>query len=161
MNILVALDFSPADQKILKVVENLVAGLSAKVWLYHVTQPSIGMVEYKGTLRNDESDDRLDPDYARDQIAKKIHHEHKTLQVEAEKLRSHQVEATARVVEGTPTEILLYEIDKLNIGMIVVGSHGHSALYNMLIGSVSEKIVHSSPCPVLVVPTRDSTKNTA
>jgi len=155
MNILVALDLSPASQQILAVVKNLTSGLSAKVWLFHVTEPSSGMVEYKGSLRNEEADDRLDTDYARDQIAKKIHDEHHHLQREAEKLQNAQVTVTARVVEGSATEIILLEADKLAIDMIVVGSHGHGAIYNMLIGSVSECILQRSTCPVLVVPTHD------
>ncbi len=157
MNILVALDLSPASQQILRVVETLTSGSSAKIWLFHVTEPSSGMVEYKGSLRNEESDDRLDTDYARDQIAKKIHDEHTLLLKEAKKLNNGKVEVTARVVEGSPTEIILHEADKLAIDMIVVGSHGHGAIYKMLIGSVSESILHRSTCPVLVVPTHDRT----
>jgi len=155
MNILVALDLSSASQQILSVVKTLTSGSSAKVWLFHVTEPSSGMVEYKGSLRNDESDDRLDTDYARDQIAKKFHDEHAALQKEAEKLKTSQVTVTARVVQGAATETLLHESEKLEIDMIVVGSHGHGALYSMLIGSVSEDILKQSTCPVLVVPTHD------
>lgn len=157
MKILVALDLSPASQEILRVVETLTSGSSAKIWLFHVTEPSSGMVEYKGSLRNEESDDRLDPDYARDQIAKKIHDEHTHLQNEAKKLSNAHVEVTARVVEGSPAEIILFEADKLAVDMIVTGSHGHGALYSMLIGSVSESILRLSNCPVLVVPTHART----
>ncbi len=157
MNILVALDLSSASQQILSVVKTLTSGSSAKVWLFHVTEPSSGMVDYKGSLRNDESDDRLDTDYARDQIAQKFHDEHATLQKEAEKLKTAQVSVTARIVQGSPTEILLQESEKLAIDMIVVGSHGHGALYSMLIGSVSEDILKQSSCPVLVVPTHERT----
>lgn len=155
MNILVALDLSTASQQILGFVKTLTSNLSAKIWLFYVTEPSSGMVEYKGSLKNEESDDRLDPEYARDQIAKKIHDEHMLLQDEAKKLQSDRVTVSARVVEGSAAEILLFESDKLEIDMIVVGSHGHGAIYNMLIGSVSESILQRSICPVLVVPTHD------
>ncbi len=155
MNILVALDLSAASHKILHVVETLVSGLSAKVWLFHVAEASSGMVEYKGTLKNDELDDRLDPDYARDQIAQKFHNQRTALQKEAEKLKNPRVEVVVHIVQGSPPEILLHEARKLEIDMFVVGSHGHGALYNMLIGGVSEHILHRSICPVLVVPTHD------
>ena len=37
-------------------------------------------------------------------------------------------------------------------GMIVMGSHGRSALGHALLGSVAEKVVEHAPCAVLVVP---------
>lgn len=35
--------------------------------------------------------------------------------------------------------------------IVVVGSHGHGALTDALLGSVSNYVVHHSPCPVLVI----------
>jgi len=35
---------------------------------------------------------------------------------------------------------------------IVVGSHGHTAAYEMLVGSVTHGLMRRAPCPVLVVP---------
>jgi nucleotide-binding universal stress UspA family protein len=40
--------------------------------------------------------------------------------------------------------------------MIVVGSHGHGALADVLLGSVGNYVVHHSPCPVLVIRRRES-----
>jgi len=36
--------------------------------------------------------------------------------------------------------------------MIMLGRHGHSAIYNILVGSVAEEVLKRSPIPVLLVP---------
>jgi nucleotide-binding universal stress UspA family protein len=40
------------------------------------------------------------------------------------------------------------------IDLIVMGTHGVSRLEDLLFGSVTEKVVHHTGCPVLVVPPR-------
>jgi nucleotide-binding universal stress UspA family protein len=55
------------------------------------------------------------------------------------------------VREGTPFyEIIQYAKEK-DIDLIVMGTHGHSGLVHVLLGSVTEKVVRKSPCPVLTV----------
>ena len=47
-------------------------------------------------------------------------------------------------------EIVKYG-DEENIDLIVVGTHGRGALAHMLLGSVAERVVRKSHCPVLTV----------
>lgn len=42
---------------------------------------------------------------------------------------------------------------KQDIDTIVMGSHGRTGLKRLLMGSVTEKVIGHSPCPVLVVKT--------
>jgi nucleotide-binding universal stress UspA family protein len=52
---------------------------------------------------------------------------------------------------GNPfVEIAGYAKDK-EIDLIVIGTHGRTALLHMLLGSVTEKVVRKAPCPVLTV----------
>jgi nucleotide-binding universal stress UspA family protein len=57
----------------------------------------------------------------------------------------------SRVLVGVPfVEIIRYARDQ-SIDLIVIGTHGHSALAAMLLGTVAEKVVRKAPCPVLTV----------
>ena len=57
----------------------------------------------------------------------------------------------SRVIVGVPfVEIIRYARDQ-SIDLIVIGTHGHSALAAMLLGTVVEKVVRKAPCPVLTV----------
>lgn len=42
-----------------------------------------------------------------------------------------------------------------NADVIVVGTRGHTALGGLLVGSVTQKLLHSTPCPLLAVPVPD------
>jgi nucleotide-binding universal stress UspA family protein len=41
--------------------------------------------------------------------------------------------------------------------LLVIGSHGRSGFERLLLGSVTEKVVRKSPCPVMVVPAHTAT----
>ena len=51
---------------------------------------------------------------------------------------------------GHPAAGLLEEAEEVRADLIVVGSHGHSALDRFLLGSVSEHVLRHAPCSVLV-----------
>ncbi|HVA59029.1 MAG TPA: universal stress protein [Mycobacteriales bacterium] len=54
-----------------------------------------------------------------------------------------------RVVEGHPAGVLIDEARSADL--LVVGARGHSAITNLLIGSVSTHCIHHAACPVVVV----------
>jgi nucleotide-binding universal stress UspA family protein len=47
---------------------------------------------------------------------------------------------------------ILRQARELSADLLVIGSHGRSVLGRMLLGSVAEKVIRLSPCPVMVVP---------
>jgi len=59
--------------------------------------------------------------------------------------------ATIAVKRGQPfVEIIRYAREH-DVDLIVVGTHGRSALAHALLGSVAERVVRKAPCPVLTV----------
>jgi nucleotide-binding universal stress UspA family protein len=144
MRLLVALDLSEPTELIVKKVEELAKEMSAQVWILHNAVPGPDVLEFKA-----------DPQAARDLLAEKFHREHRQIQEIAKRFRKEGLEATALLVHGPTVETILKEASDLDADIIVVGSHGRSAVFQLLLGSVSEGLLRKSRCPVLIVPTHN------
>ncbi len=60
-----------------------------------------------------------------------------------------------KVLTGTPWhEIVEMARRDVAIDLIVLGTHGHTGLKHVLLGSVAERVVRHAPCPVLIERTR-------
>lgn len=57
----------------------------------------------------------------------------------------------AGYVIGDPAPSIIAEAKAQKVDMIAMGSHGKGALKSLLIGSVAQKVVATSPVPVLLV----------
>lgn len=55
------------------------------------------------------------------------------------------------VRQGNPFYEIIRYAKEADVDLIVMGTHGHTGLAHMLLGSVTEKVVRKSPCPVLTV----------
>lgn len=58
---------------------------------------------------------------------------------------------TPRIEAGDAGPMLVWVAEQEGFDVIVVGSHGKGRLKRLVLGSVSEHVVHHAPCPVLVV----------
>jgi nucleotide-binding universal stress UspA family protein len=56
-----------------------------------------------------------------------------------------------KLVQGVPLNEILITADEEKVSAIVIGSHGKSNIAEMLLGSVSEKVVRKAKQPFLVV----------
>lgn len=61
------------------------------------------------------------------------------------------VEAKGVVVVGYAAEEILALAERENADLIIMGTHGRKGLDRVLFGSVAEKVVKSSICPVLTI----------
>jgi nucleotide-binding universal stress UspA family protein len=61
------------------------------------------------------------------------------------------VEIETSVLTGTPKVEIVEDAESWGADLIVIGSHGYGFFERMLIGSVSDAILHHAPCSVLIV----------
>jgi nucleotide-binding universal stress UspA family protein len=61
------------------------------------------------------------------------------------------VSVTTLLVEGPPARALIERSRSGAFDLIVMGSHGHGRLHTSLLGCVSQKVLHASPIPVLLI----------
>lgn len=64
--------------------------------------------------------------------------------------RLNRMRVGASVDFGSPTERILALAEELQADLIVLGSHGHTGLERLMVGSVAENVLRHAHCPVLV-----------
>ncbi len=144
MNILVAIDLSSASQKILDKAKTLALALPAKVCLLHVVEGDLDFLDHEPDLQG-----------TSDQGPQEFPQEHKDLQKEVDGLRESGIDTKGLLSQGSVVDVILQKSKQLEIDIIIVGTHGHGGVHHMIFGSVSEGVLRSSSCPVLVIPTHD------
>lgn len=69
--------------------------------------------------------------------------------IDSNHLRRFTVHTEVR--EGSPFYEIVRFAKEQEIDLIIMGTHGRAGLVHVLLGSVAEKVVRKSPCPVLTV----------
>jgi nucleotide-binding universal stress UspA family protein len=62
------------------------------------------------------------------------------------------VEYTLETIAGAPGYVLTNQAKSKNYDLIIMGSHGHSDIAGLFLGSVTHKVLNTIYCPILVVP---------
>jgi nucleotide-binding universal stress UspA family protein len=134
-NILVATDFSPASEQALEYALSFARAYDAKVYLLHVlVMDSLTARELGGTLR-----ERLYRE-ARDKMDR-------TLELGRFVGVPHEV----IVEEGSLWPVISAQMEKNQIDLVVIGTHGARVVERMLLGSSAEQVFRQSQVPVLTV----------
>jgi len=66
-------------------------------------------------------------------------------------LNRHGIEAKVVTKTGSPGELIAKTADTGKYDLVIMGSHGHSALGNLVMGSVATKVLANCKAPVLLV----------
>ena len=69
----------------------------------------------------------------------------------AAEAKRHRVKLMSHIVVGHAVPAIVDFIERDGFDLLVTGFMGHSALYNRVIGSTTDRLVELAPCTVLVV----------
>jgi nucleotide-binding universal stress UspA family protein len=89
---------------------------------------------------------------ARAQALRAVEEAHKLAEEAVQQLKSDfpAWDVRAEAMAGTPAPAVIKEADDWNVDLIVLGTHGRSALGRLLMGSVSQKVAAEAHCSVRV-----------
>ncbi len=140
MRVLVAVDFSAVSEVSLQTVRRLLPREGLDVVVVHVAEPDPAFVGWE-----------TGPDTVRDQVAEGLRRERRDVEHYVATCRADGISARGLTVQGPTVETILAEADRIDADLIVVGSHGHGAAYDLAIGSISAGVIRKATVPVLVV----------
>lgn len=145
MHILTTTDFSPAAEPGLDMAASLAEQLGAKVTLIHVFDPApFAYIATRGGAAEQYANERE----IEDAIGRELERQ------QQEKLARLPDSAIEAIAGHDAADAIRTYAEQHGVDMIVLSSHGRTGLAHFLIGSVAEKLLRRSPCPVLTVPAR-------
>ncbi len=138
-HILVALDGSDLAESVLGAVSELAHATGARITLVHV----VALVTVLGPRILPLVQHELEPELERAAAY---------LERMARGLRDEGLDVDTKAVHGKTPALALPELaDRLGADVIAMATHGYGGLKRALLGSVADKVVRSSPLPVLAV----------
>jgi nucleotide-binding universal stress UspA family protein len=145
--ILLATDGSPSAAEAQKEAFGLAERLEAPLLVVSVVHAAVPAVGYAG--------------YGYSNIVSELteaeHHRVQAVLASVEETAvAEGVHCSTVAADGFAVEEICRKAREYDAQLIVVGSHGWGAARRLLSGSVSTGLVHSAPCPVLVVRGRET-----
>ncbi len=148
--VLIALDYDPTSQKVAETGYSAAKKMNSEVILLHViTDPEhYSSTEYSGIMGMqgymDTSQIQTD---SPEGLLNASHHFLNKIKLH---LNDDRIQTVVR--EGDVAETILETAKDRFADMIAIGSHSQKWLENVLIGSITEKVIRHTPIPLLIVP---------
>jgi len=133
--VVVALDGSEASERTLPVLRELAGPDGVRVEIVHVRERLVGRPAGPLHVNEDELTDRVKAQAA--ELSRAGYDTH--LHIE-------------KTVGTQPAHIIAELAEKCGADLIVTGTRGHGPVAGLLLGSVTTRLLHVAPCPVIVVP---------
>lgn len=143
--ILVPVDFSEYSQKAVRYGVELAKDRKASLTLLHVINQRIIDAVHELSVKGYKGDF---VEVMRKMVSER---EAELQQMVPQDWREGIPELAFEIRKGRPSEEVIKYAKEHGMDLIVVGTHGRSALASALLGSVANTVVLRAPCPVLVV----------
>lgn len=135
--ILYPTDFSEKTKAARQTAADLAGNMDSKIFILHAIEP----------LRYEEYDEEIERFYDELQIKLKS-----KMDEEADFFESMGISTHRSFVVGPRWKVINTYAKEMDIGLIVMGSHGlKDKSGELLVGTTSHKVIFTSPCPVLIV----------
>jgi len=138
-NILCPIDYSIYSEKALNYAIEFAGKYGAKLFLIHVLDIRFYDINdpdlYNVNIVDKETINKL-----KERLLKCVNEDTKG-----------RISVDAIVLQGVPFTEIIKASKEYAIDLIVLGTHGRTGLSHAIMGSVAEKVVRKSPCPVLTV----------
>lgn len=144
--LLVPLDFSETTDTVIQQAVELAKLLPAKIILLHIVEPVATYVPVGGSMDVIAAAPPLiDTDTETNAQAQR-------LEDLAQPLRAHGIEVEPAWLIGMAVDDIVEQAELRKADFIVMGSHGHGALYHLFSGSVVNGVLQHTKIPVIVIP---------
>jgi nucleotide-binding universal stress UspA family protein len=150
--VLIALDYNPTAQKVAEVGFSMAKSMNAEITLLHViTDPMFYSTSGYSPIMGFNGYMDMGPV----QLESVDGLKNASLQY-LNKSRQHLGDKSIEtmVKEGDFADSILETAKELHADIIVIGSHSRKWLENILMGSVTEKVLHHTSIPLFIVPTK-------
>lgn len=118
--------------------------MNARLVLLHVVQsPPFLINDYYG----------IDPGSVIEIVAIGEKAAFKQLEALRQRWQKKELKVKSLQMSGAPVPSIITQAGELKAAYIVIGSHGHGAVFDLFVGSTTHGVLRRARCPVLVVPT--------
>lgn len=149
--VLIAIDYNPVSETVAEKGYELAKTMNAEVCLIHILG-DLGFynAQYPSFLGYDGYTSAVGPNF---DLAMEMHNVAEDFLEKAAKHLDDPAVKT-KLAEGETAAALLNYAEEWNADLIVMGTHSHSVLEKLLIGTVAEKVLEKTKIPVFMVPVK-------
>lgn len=145
--ILAAVDFSPLSRRVVAEALILARAVKGRIVILHAVKPPAIVTELAPLMGEALQFTAEVERVARDHLRRW-----------QKRLAERGVTVETICQQGFPTGVILAHARKLKANCVVLGSHGHTAVYDLVVGSTASGVLKRAECPVVIVPATPATR---